>query len=160
MDQALDSHRIMELWVALAKDHARSPEPTGVSSRQIIEGAPLVIYFGGRILHPPCSGGIFGYFLGLVSSLARNPRDSIHVGVTPLNFRQINSVLENNVGRNHIRGSENSAWATSERRIIEKIDLDWVVYSYPGAFNIYDEGRSFKVAACIPDLHTLPIRIS
>jgi Glycosyltransferase len=115
----------------------------------------LVIYFSGRILHAPASGGIVGYFLGLAGALARNPEISIHVGLTPLNSQHIDSFLPNSVERNHLCGSENTVWAVSERRIIEQIAPDWVVYSYPDTLDIYDRDRGFKVAACIPDLQHL-----
>jgi glycosyltransferase involved in cell wall biosynthesis len=115
----------------------------------------MVIYFSARILRARSCGGIVGYFLGLADALARNPELSIHVGLTPQNFQEINSSLASRVERNHLPGSENTAWAISERRIIKQIGPDWVIYSYPDALDIYDEARAFKVATCIPDLQHL-----
>jgi glycosyltransferase involved in cell wall biosynthesis len=115
----------------------------------------LVIYFSARILQTQSSGGIVGYFLGLASAFARNPELSIHVGLTPLNFQEIGASLPDNVVRHHLTGLENSAWAVSERRIIEQVGPEWIVYSYPDTLDIYDEVRKFKVATCIPDLQHL-----
>jgi glycosyltransferase involved in cell wall biosynthesis len=115
----------------------------------------LVIYFSARILQTQSSGGIVGYFLGLASAFARNPELSIHVGLTPLNFQEIGASLPDNVVRHHLTGLENSAWAVSERRIIEQVGPEWIVYSYPDTLDIYDEDRKFKVATCIPDLQHL-----
>jgi glycosyltransferase involved in cell wall biosynthesis len=115
----------------------------------------VVIYFSARILNPPCSGGIFGYFLGLAGAVARNPELSIHVGVTPLNFREIGSSLPENVVQHHLIGLENSTWAVSERRIIGQVGPQWIVYSYPDTLDIYDQHGGFKVATCIPDLQHL-----
>jgi glycosyltransferase involved in cell wall biosynthesis len=112
----------------------------------------MIIYFSARILQPRFSGGIVGYFLGLVAALARNPELSIHVGLTPQNFEEIASLLPENVARRDLGGSDNTTCAVNERRIVEQVDPDWVVYSYPDVLDIYDEDRAFKVATCIPDL--------
>jgi glycosyltransferase involved in cell wall biosynthesis len=115
----------------------------------------MVIYFSARILQPQSSGGIVGYFLGLAGAFARNPALSIHAGLTPLNFHEIGSSLPDNVAQHYLPGLENTIWAANERRTIEQIRPDWVVYSYPDTLDIYDEGRAFQVATCIPDLQHL-----
>ncbi len=115
----------------------------------------MTIYFSARILQPKSSGGIVGYFLGLVTVLAKNPELSIHVGLTPRNFQDIASALPNNVIRQDLAGSNNAMAAVRERQIIQQVGPDWVVYSYPDALDIYDEHRAFKVATCIPDLQHL-----
>jgi glycosyltransferase involved in cell wall biosynthesis len=115
----------------------------------------LVIYFSARILQAQSSGGIVGYFLRLAGAFARNPELSIHAGVTPLNFHEIGSSMPDNVAQHYLPGLENTIWAANERRTIEQIRPDWVVYSYPDTLDIYDEGRAFQVATCIPDLQHL-----
>jgi glycosyltransferase involved in cell wall biosynthesis len=115
----------------------------------------MPIYFSARILQPQSGGGIVGYFLGLVGALARKPDLSIRVGLTPRNDQKISSSLPQNVVRQNLAGSDNATWAVSERRLIEELLPDWVVYSYPDALDIYDEDRTFKVATCIPDLQHL-----
>jgi glycosyltransferase involved in cell wall biosynthesis len=115
----------------------------------------MVIYFSARILRAQSCGGIVGYFLGLAGALARNPELSIHVGLTPLNFQEIGASLPDNIARHCLTGQENTIWAANERRAIEQIRPDWVVYCYPDTLDIYDEDRKFKVATCIPDLQHL-----
>ncbi len=100
-------------------------------------------------------GGHVGYLVGIADAFARNPELSVHVGLTPLNFREIGSSLPDNVTRHNLAGLENARWAENERRTIEQIQPDWVVYSYPDSLDIYDEGQAFKVATCIPDLQHL-----
>ena len=115
----------------------------------------MVIYFSARILQAQSSGGIVGYFLGLAGALARNPELSIHVGLTPLNFQEIGASLPDNMARQYLPGPQNTIWAANERRAIEEIRPDWVVYWYPDTLDIYDADRAFKVASCLPDLQHL-----
>jgi glycosyltransferase involved in cell wall biosynthesis len=115
----------------------------------------MVIYFSARIMRARSSGGHVGYFLGLARALARNPQLSIHAGLTPPNFHEIGSSLPGNVTRHDLAGVGNTLWAANERRTIEQIQPDWVVYSYPDTLDIYDDGRAFQVATCIPDLQHL-----
>jgi glycosyltransferase involved in cell wall biosynthesis len=115
----------------------------------------MVVYFSARILQPRSSGGIVGYFLALVEGLARDPELSIHVGLTPQNMQDFGSLLPENVVWQSLAGLENKMWAASEREVIEQIAPDWIVYSYPDAFDIYDDDRTFRVATCIPDLQHL-----
>ncbi len=88
----------------------------------------MVIYLSARILQAQSSGGIVGYFLGLAGALARNPELSIHVGLTPLNFQEIGASLPDNMARRCLPGPQNTIWAANERRAIEEIRPDWVVY--------------------------------
>jgi hypothetical protein len=115
----------------------------------------LVIYFSARILQAQSSGGIVGYFLRLAGAFAGNPELSIHAGLTPLNFHEIGASLPDSVAQHYLPGLENTIWAANERRTIEQVGPEWIVYSYPDTLDIYDEDRKFKVATCIPDVQHL-----
>ncbi len=112
----------------------------------------MVLYFSARILQPHASGGIVGYYLGLLGAFAGKPGLQVHTGMMPLNFREIGALLPPNVTSHHLTCLSSALWAQKERELIDQIRPDWVIYSYPDLFDTYKGGVPFKTAVCIPDL--------
>ena len=117
----------------------------------------MKIYFSGRVFEPTRSGGIIGYFLGLVQAFGRRAtgRDEVHAGFSLHGWEELGRQLPPEVHRHALVGLDGHVQAANERMLIEQLRPDWVIYCVADPMNHYGDGREFRTACCIADLQHL-----